>query len=166
MSEFPGLEIELDRSREHSGSFFYWSIPLYWIREMRLVRKAVGWVPVEATVESAHRTKGGYKQTIRAEMYYQYSFRGELFSGHVIRDTCWAVACANALVDDHPSGQKIDVRVNPKKPEESYYPSGFRSLEPFLTLWLSLGCTILVAAIITVFLIIPMVERIFDSLRR
>jgi len=165
MSDFPGLEVELERDRDQGGSFCYWSIPWYWIREMWPARKAAQWEPVEATVESTHRTKGGYHETIRAELRYRYNFRGEMFTGHVIRDTCFAADCANALVDDHSAGQKILIRVNPEKPEESYCPSGFRSTEPFLTLWLSLGTTILLIAIVMVCLIIPMTERILNVLR-
>jgi hypothetical protein len=133
---------------DHSGSFMYWSVPYYWLRELRLSRKARSWAGAEGIVTSAHRTKGGYRETIRAELIYSYTFRGGYYAGRTVRDCCFNPSAATALAEDHKPGQKIQIFVNPNNPDESYYPSGFGSVEPFLTLFLSLLGTLLLSGII------------------
>ena len=141
------FETTTQSANDHSGSFMYWSVPYYWIRELRLSKKSERWTSAEGVVESTHRTKGGYKGTIRAELWYSYTFESKSYRGHVIRDCCFAPSEANRLVEQEV-GQKISILVNSKNPEESYYPSGFGSVEPFLMLFLSLLGTSLIAAII------------------
>lgn len=157
---FEGLEDQIQRSNDHSGSFVYWSIPYYWLREEWLAKKSVNWISAIGTVESAHRTKGGYQQTIRAEFWYSYPFNGEFYRGHVIRDCVFAPSSANTLVDEHPPGQKIEILVNPENPKQSYCPSGFGWIEPFLTFFLSAGSTLLLIAIVIGVGIIPLLERL------
>jgi hypothetical protein len=140
--------VEDDSNNEHSGSFMYWSIPLYWLRELRLSKKARHWVLAEGEVLSAYRTKGGYRETIHAELSYSYTFNGGYYSGCTVRDCCFEPSAATALAEDNVRGQKINIRVNPDNPDESYFPSGFGSVEPFLTLFLSALGTVLVAAIV------------------
>lgn len=157
---FEGLDSEIQASKDHSRSSFYWSIPYYWLRERRLAKKSVHWVPLAGVVESSHRTKGGYQQTIRAELWYSYSFEGENYRGYVIRDCCWSPSSANALVGEHDPGQKIDILVNPENPTQSYYSSGFGWIEPFLTLFLSAGSTLLIISIVIFVGIIPLLQRL------
>ncbi len=157
---FEGLEDQIRAGSDHSASFMYCSIPYYWLRERRLAQESIHWVPGTAVIESSHRTKGGYKETIRAELWYSYSFGGETYRGHVIRDCCWAPSSANNLVDENEPGKKIDILVNPERPDQSYYSSGFGWVEPFLTLFLSAGGTLLVIAIVIGVGIIPALKRL------
>ena len=113
---FEGLQDQIQRTSDHSGSFMYWSIPCYWLRERRLSKRSVQWVSQQGIVESSHRTKGRYQETIRAELRYSYSFEGENYTGHVIRDCCFAPSSANNLVDENAPGQKIEILVNPENP--------------------------------------------------
>ncbi|MEO6829988.1 MAG: hypothetical protein ABI164_09260, partial [Acidobacteriaceae bacterium] len=78
----------------------------------------------------------------------------------VIRDCCWAPSSANALVDEHEPGQKIDILVNPENPTQSYCSSGFGWIEPFLTLFLSAGSTLLIISIVIFVGIIPLLQRL------
>lgn len=156
---FEGLDEQIKASDQHSRSLFYWSIPYYWLRERRLAKMSRSWVPATATVESAQRTKGGYGQTVRAELWYSYSFEGTCYRGHVIRDTCWRFSSANNLVDDYASGQTIEILINPQKPGQSYFPSGFGWIEPFFTLFLSGLASLLVAFIVIFVGIIPALQR-------
>ncbi|MDR3724579.1 MAG: DUF3592 domain-containing protein [Terracidiphilus sp.] len=137
---------------DHSGSFMYWSIPYCWFKELRLSSKAKEWVLAQGEVTYAHRTAGGYRETIRAELAYSYTFNGEYFSGQTVRECCFDASAATALVEDNEIGTKIEIRVNPDNPDESYFPSGFGSIEPLLTLLLSvLGTLLLIFIVVGVF---------------
>ena len=157
---FETVEDQTRTSSDHSGSFMYWSIPFYWLRERRLSKKSIHWIPSAGVVESSHRTKGGYKQTIRAEMWYSYSFGGKNYRRHAIRDCCWALNSANRLVGEHQPGQKIKILVNLENPAQSYCSSGFGWVEPFLTLFLSGLGTLLLISIVIGAGIIPMLKRL------
>lgn len=157
---FEGLQDQIRATDDRSGSFLYWSIPYYWLRERHLAKKSVSWIPTNAVVNLAHRTNGGYGGTMRAELRYSYSFGGETYEGRVIRDTGFRPSSAHRLVDNHEVGQRIEVLVNPDKPGESYFSSGFGWIEPFLTLFLSALCTLLIAFIIVAVLIIPALQRL------
>ena len=156
---FESLETAIQANQEHSGSFMYWSVSYYWLRELRLARKSGNWIPVEGIVESTHRTKCGYKETVRAELRYSYRFDSRLYIGRVVRDTCWSLGSANSLVDDHVAGGKIHIRVNPDKPNQSYFPSGFGWVEPFVTLLFSSLGTLLLVSIIVGVGILPLLKR-------
>jgi hypothetical protein len=156
---FESLETVIQANQEHSGSFMYWSVSYYWIRELLLARKSRNWTPVEGIVEFTHRTKGGYKKTVRAEVRYSYRFDSQGYMGRVVRDTCWSFRPADRLVDDHVAGGKILVRVNPDKPNQSYFPSGFGWVEPFVTLLLSFLGTLLLVSITIGVGILPLLKR-------
>ncbi|WP_420238245.1 DUF3592 domain-containing protein [Telmatobacter bradus] len=126
-------DIENEKEPEHSGSFLYWSVPYYWLKEWRLSRAARQWVPTSATVESGYRTKGGYKETIRAELRYSYHFNQQHHFGEMVRECVFDSAAANALACDYTKGDQITIFVNPVDPDQSYFASGFGSMEPILT---------------------------------
>src|SRR5579875_2529539 len=126
----------------------YWSVPYYWFKEWRLSRAARRWVPTSAIVESGYRTKGGYKETIRAELRYSYRFNGQDYFGAVVRECVFNSAAANALAYDHAKGDQITIFVNPSDPGQSYVASGFGSVEPVLTGLLALLGTSLVLSIV------------------
>jgi hypothetical protein len=124
------FETDLEQE-EHTSSFLYLSIPRFAIREYRLKKKVRDWTAITGTVESAHRSVGGYRETIRGELWYSYAFAGEQYSGHVIRDSGCSGSAATRLAE-FERGQAIVVFVNPGNPKESYFPSGFGFAEPIL----------------------------------
>ena len=81
------FDTDIDQNREHTGSFMYLSIPCFWIREVWLAAHAKHWQLLEATIESAYRSIGGYEETIRLDIWYSYSFDGQFYSGRLVRDT-------------------------------------------------------------------------------
>lgn len=141
-------DIDIDKEPEHSGSFMYWSVPYYWLKEWRLSRLARHWVPISAIVESGYRTKGGYKETIRAELTYSYQFNRQHYFGNTVRESVFGSAAANSLAYDHSKGDQITIYVNPSDPDQSYFASGFGATEPILTGLLSVFCTLLLLFII------------------
>jgi Protein of unknown function (DUF3592) len=141
-------DIEIEKEPEHSGSFMYWSVPYYWLKEWRLSRAAGKWVPTSAIVESGYRTKGGYKETIRAELRYSYQFSQQHYFGEVVRECVFDSAAANALAYDYSKGDQIAISVNPSDPSQSYFASGFGAVEPILTGVLALLCTSLLLSIL------------------
>ena len=141
-------DIGTEKEPEHSGSFMYWSVPYYWLKEWRLSKAASQWVPTTAIVESAYRTKGGYKETIRAELRYSYQFNQQHYAGEVVRECVFDSAAANALAYDHSEGDQITICVNPSDPSQSYFASGFGSGEPIVTGVLALLCTSLLLFIV------------------
>jgi hypothetical protein len=141
-------DIESEKKPEHTGSFMYWSVPFYWFREWRLSKVARGWTPTQAIVEGGYRSKGGYRETIRAELRYSYEFDRQQFSGVTVRECVFDTAAAKALAYDHSKGDQITVFVDPADPGRSYFPSGFGALEPVLTGLLALIGTSLVLLIV------------------
>jgi hypothetical protein len=141
-------DIEIEKEPEHSGSFMYWSVPNYWLKEWRLSRAAKDWISTSAIVEGGYRTKGGYKETIRAELRYSYQFNQQHYFGEMVRECVFDSTAANALACDHTKGDQITIFVNPADPNQSYFPSGFGSVEPILTGALALLCTSLLLFIL------------------
>jgi hypothetical protein len=137
------FETDIGQQQEHTGSFMYLSIPYFAAREYWLSWRAKRWLRIPATVESTHRSRGGYKETIRGELWYSYSLNGEEYSGRVIRDCGFSPGKINALVDEHERGQNIYVHVNPRNPSQSYYPSGLGFLEPVMIGAVGIGGTLL-----------------------
>lgn len=142
------FETDIGETGEHTGSFLYFSIPYYWVREAWLASHTKGWQLILATVESAHRSRGGYKETIRLEVLYSYAFGGQSYTGRVIRDTAFCSGKVDAALAEYLDGSKVPIRVDPSHPERSYLPSGLGWLEPFLTAFLSLGSLALIVVII------------------
>jgi uncharacterized protein DUF3592 len=134
------FETDIGDTQEHTGSFLYFSIPWYWWRELVLKHRAKDWQLVEGTIESAVRSLGGYRETVRVEIWYSYTFDGHWYSGRTIRDTCFNFGAIRAAMARCQKGSRAAVRVNPKNPGESYLPSGLGWLEPLLTSFLSIGC--------------------------
>lgn len=141
------FETDIDDTKEHTGSFLYLSIPYYWLRELKLAFQAKQWQLLEATIESAHRSLGGYQQTIRLEIWYSYSFNGQSYSDHLIRDTGFSWGIKTAL-GRYPKGSRVPIRVNPYNPDESYLPSGLNWIEPLLMSVVSFGSLALILAIV------------------
>lgn len=125
------FETDVGDTGEHTGSFFYLSIPYYWVRELLLSFQAKKWQLVEATVESAHRSLGGRNETIRLEVWYSYSFNGQAYSGRLVRDAGFSWGIQTALAR-YAKGSRVSVNVNPHDPEQSYLPSGLGWVQPLL----------------------------------
>ena len=125
------FETDIGEQQEHTGSFMYLSIPLLAAREFLLSLRSRRWLSVPAIVESTHRSRGGYRETIRGELWYSYSLNGEQHSGRIVRDCGFSFRKINALVG-HDRGQTIHVRVNQLDPSQSYYPSGLGYIEPVI----------------------------------
>jgi Protein of unknown function (DUF3592) len=151
------FETDLEGGREHTGSFMYLSIPYYWLREVVQSLRAGRWNSAIATVESTYRSKGGYEETIRAELWYSYEFEGQHFSGRIVRDCGFNSGAVNNLVA-HSVGERIVIRVNPEKPTQSYFPSGFGWIEPLIIGFISIGGTCLV--------VLSVLVPIIDHFRR
>ena len=115
------------------------TVLLFWLRELWLRYRTKQGVPVDARVESICRTQSGYKSAARVELHFSYEFQGHRYSGRVVRDFVFGDEAADSLVSDHEHGQTIDVLVDPRHPESSYYPSGFGWAEPLFVGMLSLG---------------------------
>jgi hypothetical protein len=114
---------------------------------------------VLATVESTHRSRGGYKETIRGEFWYSYSLNGREYSGRVVRDCGFSAGKIDALTDDHERGQTIRVRVNPRDPSQSYYPSGLGFIEPVIIGGIGIGGTLLLFSIVVGIVVSAIAER-------
>jgi hypothetical protein len=121
------------------GSFLYLSVPYYWLRELLLSLRAKRWRDVPATIEETYRSHGGSKQVVRAELWYSYSLFEGSYSGHVIRDVGLNFRGVNRLVNGHQAGDKITVKVNPDKPNESFFPSGLGWIDPVIVSLPGLG---------------------------
>ena len=141
------FETDVGDTGEHTGSFLYLSIPYYWVRELWLASRARHWQLMEATVESARRSLGGYKETIRLEIWYSYHFNEQQYSGRLVRDLgfTWGVSAA---LQRYPRGARVPVYVNPRVPDESYLPSGLGSVQPLLIGIVSLGSLALLLLIV------------------
>lgn len=146
------FETDIGNNNERSGSFLYFSVLGYWIREVRLSRKAKNWTSTDAVVESTHRTTGGYRQTIQAELRYTYLFAGSHYYGNIIRECVFNINAADALASGYLEGDKITVFVNPARPDQSYFPSGFGSVEPILT-----GCLGILSALMLIAMVISII---------
>jgi uncharacterized protein DUF3592 len=142
------FETDIGEEREHTGSFMYLSIPYFALREYWLSRRSKQWLSVSATVESAHRSRGGYRETIRGELWYSYSLYGEEHSGRVVRDSAFSAGKIDVLTEEYEPGQNIIVRVNPRDPSQSYYPSGLGFVEPLIVGVISLGATVVFLIVI------------------
>lgn len=127
----------------------YLSIPYYWLSEVIRSLRAEHWNSAIATVESTHRSRGGYEETSRAELWYSYEFEGQHFSGRIVRDCGFNSGAVNRLVA-HSVGERIMIRVNPGKPTQSYCPSGFGWIEPLIIGSVSIGGTCLLAWVVLV----------------
>ena len=123
------FDTDVDVDREHSGSFLYLSVPWYAARELWLQSRAHSWVRVDATIQESHRTKGGTRETIRAEAWYGYKLGEKHYVGHLIRD---GVFGSQRVINRYPAGATVSVLVNPAKPEQSYLPSGIGYIEPVI----------------------------------
>jgi hypothetical protein len=141
------FETDIDDPGEHTGSFLYLSIPYFWIRELWFAAQAKHWQLIEATIESAHRSLGGYKETIRLEIWYSYTFDAQSYSGKVIRDVgfSWGISAA---LERYPKGSRVPVHVNPDNPSQSYLPSGLGWVQPFLMAFISVGSLALLLMIV------------------
>lgn len=139
---------QIGEQQEHTGSFMYLSIPYFAAREYWLSRRAKRWPSARATVESTYRSRGGYRQTIRGELWYSYSVNGQEYSGRVARDCGFSPGKINALTEEHERGQTISVHVNPSNPSQSYYPSGLGFVEPVIIGAIGIGGTLLLALIV------------------
>jgi hypothetical protein len=140
------FETGIGDNREHSGSFLYFSVPWFALREMRLSLRARSWSQVSATIQDCHRTLGGARETIRVEIWYGYQVEGRHYVGHLIRDR--VLGGVQRVVDRYPVGKSVMALVNPQNPNESYLPSGLGYVEPFLV-----GTT--AVAIVAILLSIP-----------
>ena len=145
------FETDIGEDREHSGSFCYVSVPLYAGRELWLSLRSRTWVPVECTIQSCYRTLGGYKETIRVDVWYGYEIGGNHYAGRMIRDR--VLGGVQKVVDDYAQGKNAIARVNPDTPSQSYLPSGIGYLEPLFVGIVSLG-TIAILSFILVSLIL------------
>jgi len=100
------FETDIGEDHDHSSSFAYISIPQYALRELWLSRRSKNWVPAEATIESSHRTVGGYKETIRVEVWYGFTVNDRHYAGHLIRDTCFYYSSLQRVMDRYSSGEE------------------------------------------------------------
>ena len=122
---------------EHSSSFLYLSVPLYALREVLFAIRARGWTGVNATIQESHRTLGGYRETIRVEIWYGYQIDGRHYAGRLIRDrVLWGV---KEVADRYSRGKNVTAWVNPVDPNESYLPSGIGYFEPVLIAIVDIG---------------------------
>jgi len=131
------FETGIGEDHEHSGSFCYISIPLYALREFWLSVRSKNWVSKEAVIQSCRRTLGGYKETIRVEVWYGYEVNGMHYAGRLIRDR--GFGGVEKVVSRYPEGRNVMVRVNALNPCQSYLPSGLGYMEPFLVGLVSLA---------------------------
>lgn len=153
------FDTDVGLDNDHSSSFAYISIPRYALRELWLAARSRSWVPVEAIVQSCHRTLGGYRETIRVEVWYGYKMNEAHYAGRLIRDTGFYLGKVRKIVDHCPPGKTVFVRVNPGRPDQSYLPSGMGYLEPFVMGIVSLGTIVILSAMVFVFLLGPIINH-------
>jgi hypothetical protein len=151
------FDTDIGEDRQHSSSFAYISIPLYALRELWLSLRSREWVPVEATIQSCSRTVGGYRETIRVEVWYGYKVNGEHYAGHLIRDR--GVGGVQRVVDSYPSGKTVLVRVNPENANESFLPSGIGYVEPFFVGIISLMTISILLLMVAGLIVAPIIDR-------
>jgi hypothetical protein len=117
-------------------TYFNISVLWWWLRELLLVQRTKGGIPLEARVESTERTKtagsGRSRTAARADLRYSYDFRGGHYSGRVVRDFAFNSDAADLLAFGHHPGETISILIDQEHPEYSYYPSGFGFVEPIL----------------------------------
>lgn len=130
---------------------------LWWLaRELWLRRQTLNGRSVQAVVESARRTRHGYRSAARAELIYSYEYEGARYDGRAVRDFVFFNGrAADALAFGHAVGERIVVQVDPRRPERSYYPSGFGWIESSLLGLTGLAVWFLLAGI----LIEPFLKR-------
>ena len=124
---------------------------LWWLaRELWLRKQTRNGRSVQAAVDSTQRTRHGYRgAAARAELRYSYEYEGVRYTGRAVRDFMFFnVKAADALAFGHTMGDRIVVQVNPRRPERSYYPSGFGWLESLLLGAFGLAVWVLIAAIL------------------
>jgi|SRR6185437_2280613 len=131
------FETDIGEDNEHSSSFLYLSVPRFALRELWLSMRARHWMDVEATIQSSTRTKGGTRETIRADVWYGYKYEERHYAGHLIRDR--VLGGVKKVLDRYPEGTKVTVAVNPREPDKSYLPSGLGYIEPILVAITGLG---------------------------
>jgi hypothetical protein len=153
------FDSDIGEDHEHSGSFAYISVPLYALRELWLSIRSRNWVPAHATIESCKRTRGGYQETIRVDVWYSYKVNGDYCTGRLIRDR--GLGGVQKVVSRYPPGTDVIVRVNPADASQSYLPSGIGYLEPFLVGLVSL-CAIGVLLIFLTYLALIIITSVFS----
>lgn len=153
------FETGIGDDREHSGSFAYISVPFYALRELWISIRSRSWLPVKATIQSCNRTVGGYKETIRVEIWYRYKVNESHYSGHLIRDR--VLGGVQKVVCQYPPDKDVLVKVNPADARESYLPSGIGYMEPFLV-----GIVSLCVIAILLFILSAFFAPLINHLRR
>jgi hypothetical protein len=132
-------------------SYLGLTVPILWLRELWLRCRTRKGVDVDATIQSAQRTRKGFGSVARAELVYAYEIQSRQYLGRVVRDFSYDVANADSLVYDHHTGEKLSVRICLQDPEISYFPSGLDGFDPVfsgLKALYSWACVIAVAAVI------------------
>jgi hypothetical protein len=115
-----------------TGPFTYGNLTVFfwWVRELWLRKKTRGGLSVQATVESAFRTRSRWRSAARTELDYSYEFRGQRFTGRVIRDFMPESSAADSLAFDHHPGDRIEILIDETDPRNSYFPSGMGCFDP------------------------------------
>ena len=151
------FETGIGEDREHSSSFCYISVPLYALKELWLSERSRNWISKDAIIQSCHYTLGGYKETIRVEVWYGYEVDGEHYAGRLIRDRVFG--SVQEVVRQYPEGGSATVRVNPVSPAQSYLHSGLGYFEPFFVGLVSLGTIGILLFIIIALVIAPVFDH-------
>jgi hypothetical protein len=106
------------------------SVPALWLREQWLRFKTAEGIAVEATIQSAQRSRSRYGGAARAEVNYVYEFQGQQYSGRIVRDFSFDSAKADSLVYDNHAGDKFPILISHQSPKISYCPSGIGIYDP------------------------------------
>lgn len=106
------------------------TVPLLWLRELWLRWKTRNGIEIDATIQSAQRTRARFGSTCRAELIYSFEFQGSRYGGRVVRDFSYDLASADSLVYDHHAGETIRARICPDDPAISWFPSGLDAFDP------------------------------------
>lgn len=113
-------------------TYLNFSVAFWWLRELWLRHKTKSGTHVEATIESAYRTRSRYYSAARASLLYSYEFQGRQYQGKIVRDFIFGSAAADALAFDHHPGEKLPIVISHHQPQLSYHPSGFGSVQPII----------------------------------
>jgi hypothetical protein len=106
------------------------SVPALWVREQWLRYKTAEGIAVEGIIESVQRSRSRLGGAARAELCYRYEFKGQQYSGRVVRDFRSDSAKADSLVYDNHVGEKLPILISRESPGISYYPSGIGISDP------------------------------------
>lgn len=108
------------------------------LKEIKLRNLSSRWPQASGLVNSVYRSGSAPRRLVRAEVGYRYFVNGTAYHGLTVRDFVWS-GNADRMLSRFSSGETVEIRFNPDRPEESYLPSGSGFLGPIIVCVYLLG---------------------------